>query len=430
VLLLAPQGGDSAIAAWAMDLLGNVSILERPLRITSLVSALRTALRSRRRQYELRDRLAQLREADRRKDEFLATLAHELRNPLAPIQSALQLLRAKDAQPPRHVLEMLERQVRHMVRLVDDLLEIARITRGRVGLRKECVEVGDIARSALEASRPLIEAGRHELALDLPAESLVVEADPVRMTQVLTNLLNNAAKYTPVGGRIALAARRDEDQVELCVRDNGAGIQPEMLARIFEPFSRGRLEGGCQQHGLGIGLALARAMVRLHGGTIEAKSAGLGRGSEFVVRIPALADGVQLPRSTDGVRPRAAAIAGRVLVVDDNRDAADSLGLLLGLQGLDVAIAYDGRSALDAMHDRRPQAVFLDIGMPDMDGLEVARAVRRDPELSGVVLIALTGWSQEEDVRRSRAAGFDHHLVKPVNVDSSAVQDLLASLKG
>jgi PAS domain S-box-containing protein len=370
-----------------------------------------------------------LREADRRKDEFLATLAHELRNPLAPIRNALHLLRLTGGSGPAadRIHEMMERQVGHMVRLVDDLLEVSRITRGKIELRRERVELAAVVRNAVETSRPLVEAARHDLSVSVSGEPVIVEADPVRLAQVVSNLLNNAAKYTDEGGRIAVSARREGGDAVVAVRDSGAGIPEEMLPRIFEMFTQVDRTLGRAAGGLGIGLALTRSVVEMHGGRVEARSDGPGRGSEFVVRLPlAAAEGSAADgEARDGVTPAALA-PRRILAVDDNRDAADSMGMLLRLLGADVQVVYDGPAALAAIGDDRPEVILLDIDMPGMDGYEVARRLRQDPRLGDATLIALSGWGQEDDRRRAREAGFDHHLVKPVAPD--ALQALLASL--
>jgi PAS domain S-box-containing protein len=557
VLVLARPGADSAAVALAMDLLGNVTVLERPMRVAALVSAVRTALRSRHRQYQTRDYLAErdrsmeaqtllaaivansddaiisktlegtiltwnsgaerlfgysaeeaigqpitlvipperqdeerallerlrqgeridhfetirvakdgrridisltvspvrnaegkvvgaskvarditqriqaelvLRDIDRRKDEFLAILAHELRNPLAPIRNSLHILRLSSPQDPvgERVGDMMERQVNHMVRLVDDLLEVSHITRGTIELRKERVDMAAIVRSSVETSRPLIEAVGHQLSLAFPPEPLMVEGDPIRLAQVFANLLNNAAKYTDPGGRIRLRASREGDYAVIAVTDTGAGIAREMLPRIFEMFTQIDRHADRAQGGLGIGLTLVKSLVEMHGGQVWAHSEGPGRGSEFVVRLPvASARPVERPRARDVPAP----VLGprRVLVVDDNHDAAESMGILLKLLGADVHVAYSGHDALEALATYRPAVVLLDIGMPGMDGHEVARRIRQQPEFRDVTLIALTGWGQDEDRRRSHTAGFDYHLVKPADVN--ALQNLLALLE-
>ena len=357
-----------------------------------------------------------LRDADRRKDEFLATLSHELRNPLAPIRNSLHILRLADADPAQrgHVLGMMERQVEHLVRLVDDLLEVSRISRGKIQLRREPVELGAVLRSAVEASRPLIEQQQQALRVHVPDEPVVLEADAVRLTQVVSNLLNNAAKYSEPGGRIGLGAWRDGDEVVISVRDTGVGIPREMLPRVFDLFAQVDGTRGRAQGGLGIGLMLVRSLVEMHGGRVEARSEGEGRGSEFVVRLPCGAD---LREAREDEAPPADDLrARRVLVVDDNVDAAQSLSVLLELKGHDVRVAHDGVSGLELARAFAPEVILLDIGMPDVDGYEVARRVRREPALGGALLVALTGYGQEEDRRRSRDAGFDGHLVKPLDV--------------
>jgi PAS domain S-box-containing protein len=358
-----------------------------------------------------------LREADRRKDEFLATLAHELRNPLAPIRNGLRILRTTNGGGAATVSlhEMLERQTNHLVRLVDDLMEVARVTRGRIELRKEPVDLNELLRSAVETSRPLIEAAQHELTVSVSPEPLTVSADPVRLVQVIANLLNNAAKYTNEGGRISLAARREGDHAVLSVRDSGVGIAADVLPRVFDLFSQGDRTYHRAQGGLGIGLTLVRALVELHDGSVAANSDGLGRGSEFVVRLPLGGESAepQDSRTADAERVFA---AHRILVVDDSRDAAESLAMLLESVGADVHTASDGLAALEKLDSYRPSVMLLDIGMPGMDGFEVARRARQRPASRDLTLIALTGWGQEADRRRSREVGIDFHLVKPVDL--------------
>jgi PAS domain S-box-containing protein len=377
---------------------------------------------------ELSLRAARLAEADRRKDEFLAMLAHELRNPLAPIRNALHLLGEPNVGPDalRTAREMMERQVQHMVRLVDDLLDVSRITRGKVQLRLEKVEVSSLIRRAAEAVRPHIESRRHVLEVSLPAEPVILSADPTRLDQILLNLLNNAAKFTDPGGRIALTVSREDGGVLISVRDTGIGIDRELLPRIFEPFMQGDQSLDRSQGGLGLGLTLARNLVEMHGGTLTAFSEGSGRGSELVVWLPirrepvASPDQEASPGEREGGRP-----GRRVLVVDDNRDSAESIALLAEIWGHEVRTAHDGPSALEAAASSPPEVVLLDIGLPGMDGYEVARRFR-EQRGEGVVLIAMTGYGMEEDRRRSRDAGFDHHLVKPV--DPEALRAFLAAL--
>jgi PAS domain S-box-containing protein len=367
-----------------------------------------------------------LREADRRKDEFLAVLAHELRNPLAPIRNSLDILRltSRHDSTGQPFADMMERQVSHMVRLVDDLLEVSRITRGKVELRKELVPIATVVRSAVEASLPLIEGAGHKFSLTIPSDPLIVDGDPVRLAQVVSNLLNNAAKYTDPRGQISLAVLREDDSVVISVSDTGSGISADMLPGIFELFTQAHRDR--TQGGLGIGLTLVRSLVEQHGGTVTAKSEGLGRGSEFTVRLPLLS----AHRSAADPRPRpapsGAVIPHRVLVVDDNADAAESLRMLLELLGAEVHVAHTGPAALEAVSIHKPAAVILDIGIPGMSGYEVAQRIRAHPDFGEVRLIALTGWGQDDDRRRSLMAGFDYHLVKPADV--ATLQAVLSSV--
>lgn len=365
-------------------------------------------------------------EADRRKDEFLATLAHELRNPLAPIRNSLQILRLAAITDPavKQIQDVMERQVNHMVRLVDDLMEVSRITRGKIELRRERVELATIIRNAVETSQPLIDSAGHQLALAIPPDPLFVDADPVRLSQVFANLLNNAAKYTPDQGQIWLTVRRERRDVVVRVRDTGVGISQEMLPRVFEMFTQ--IDGSHRrsQGGLGIGLTLARTLIEMHGGRVTAASEGAGKGSEFIVRLP-LAETAQVAGPVPTAKaPQLPSL--RVLVVDDNQDAARCLGMLLKFQGAQVQVVHDGPSALQMLDLFDPDVVFLDIGMPGMDGYEVARAIREQPAFRQLKLVALTGWGQEEDRRRARAAGFDEHLMKPADV--AALRAVLVSV--
>jgi PAS domain S-box-containing protein len=369
-----------------------------------------------------------LRQADRRKDEFLATLAHELRNPLAPIRNSLNILRlgSRDRATTDHVREVMERQVDYMVRLVDDLMEVSRITRGKIELRKEQVDLSTVLSRAVETSKPIIDAANHELLVTLPDEPLVLWADPVRIAQVLANLLNNAAKYTSEGGRIWLTAKPAGSEVVVSVRDSGAGIPADMLPKVFDLFIQGDRTYARTQGGLGIGLTLVQALVNMHGGTVEAHSDGHGCGSEFVVRLP-LAARRRAAHSSDfrDDGPRTLA-PQRILVVDDNVDSAESLTMLLEYMGAEVCTAGNGLAALEALKAFRPSVVVLDIGLPGMDGYEIARRIRRDLRMADVALIALTGWGQEDDRRRSKEVGIDHHLIKPV--DLRALERVLATV--
>jgi signal transduction histidine kinase/ActR/RegA family two-component response regulator len=436
LLVLTEQGADSELVLRTLETLGNVTLLERPVRVPALVSAVRVALRARRRQYQIRDYLgesnrvaASLREADRRKDEFLAILAHELRNPLAPLRNALEAMRRlpDDPDAAAWARTLMERQLAQMVRLIDDLLDLSRVSRGRVELRQEETELALLVQGALESCAPAIQSAGHVLSVSLPQESVAVRCDPTRLVQVLTNLVSNAAKYTPAGGRIAVSARRSPDGVEVSVRDNGIGIPGDMLHKVFEMFTQVDRSLERAQGGLGIGLTLVKRLVEMHGGSVHAHSAGPGQGSEFIVRLPEsrgspVAAGSSAPRAE---APSGAAARQRILVADDNRDAADSLAVMLRMGGHEVRTAYDGEQALDLAQAFRPRLALLDIGMPKVNGYETARRLRETAHGRDIVLIALTGWGQPDDKQRSRLAGFDHHLVKPV--DPTALDRLLAS---
>jgi PAS domain S-box-containing protein len=368
-----------------------------------------------------------LQEADSRKDEFLATLSHELRNPLAPLRSSLEIVRrVASGSPPsaNAALEIMDRQLSHLVRLVDDLLEVSRITRGQVELRREHVRLDAAINSAIETSEPVIRAGNHRLVVEMPEEPLLLDADPMRLAQIFANLLNNAAKYSDKGGQIEVSARRDGDDALVTIRDSGDGIAPEQLNRLFEIFMRGERSSRRNQSGLGIGLALVRRLTEMHGGRVEATSEGVGKGSCFSVRLPL---NVRTVTTAKRKRPDQSNIASLgVLVVDDNRDAAESLAMLLRTTGADVHVAHDGPAAIEEFELREPHIVLLDLGMPDMDGYEVARRLREISNPQRVAIVALTGWGQDEDRQRVRDAGFDHHLVKPVEL--APLQALLTSL--
>jgi PAS domain S-box-containing protein len=360
-------------------------------------------------------------EADRRKDEFLATLAHELRNPLAPIRNAVRILDADaaDFSQRKWGREVIARQVHRMALLLDDLLDVSRITRGQFELKKDYVDLKRLVSVAVETARPLIDSKHHHLLVSLPEQPITIEADPLRLSQVIGNLLTNAAKYTDPHGRIELRAHVEDAELVIAVGDNGIGLSEEALPRLFTMFSQVNSAIDRAEGGLGIGLALARGLVALHGGRVEARSEGLGRGSEFIVRLPhnVLAPSSVLAEAVDVARNRAPAKRARVLVVDDNRDAAQSLGMVLDLAGYDVSIAFDGPEALELGARERPAAAIIDIGMPAMSGHEVARRTRLEAWGRNAVLIALTGWGQDDDKQASRASGFDDHLTKPVDPD-------------
>ena len=408
----------------------NVSFLERPAPKRNFISALRAAIEARRLQYRIRQALDELDKASRKKDEFLATLSHELRNPMAPIRSAIYVLKdlasksvgdnVASRERTGAVLSMMERQTDHLVQLVDDLLEISRITTGKIQLKMAHVRLDDIIRQAVEISEPLIREAGHDLRVSLADEPIIVNGDPVRLTQVISNLLNNSAKYTPPGGRIHVSLRSEHEHAAVSVVDNGIGISQDMLPKIFDLFAQSSGVENRMQAGLGIGLALARSLVEMHGGEVIARSDGPGRGSEFRLRLPLAA-----PRQeADEKKPAAPALSlvpHRVLVVDDDKDVADSLAMLIESLGADVHVANSGADAISCLPALNPDLVFLDIGMPSMDGYETARRIR----LSGadVLLIALSGWGREEDRQRAGDAGFDLHLTKPVGLGE--LQDIL-----
>lgn len=369
-----------------------------------------------------------LRLADRRKDEFLALLAHELRNPLAPIRYALAANRKPGRTPEqcRQAEEVIERQVTHMSRLLDDLLDVSRITRGTLELKKTRIELTSVIGAAIETARPILEAKHHNLALDLPTQPVQLEADVVRLAQVFSNLLINAAKYTDPGGRIQLRAHQEQGTVAVSVSDNGIGISEEMLPRLFTMFFQSQRALERAEGGLGVGLSLVRGLVRLHGGSVQARSEGLGRGSEFTVRLPA---GAPLPEYLDAELEKESLtmdVGLKILVVDDNRDAADTCAMLLEASGNHVQTAYTGRQALELARTFRPHALLLDIGLPDIDGYQLAERVRATPWGRHAILVAVTGWGQDQDRRRAVASGFDEHLVKPISAET--VESLLYSL--
>jgi len=462
-----------AVRANGSEFPAELTVLRIPLPGPPMFTGyIRDITERKRLEQELQRRVQELAAADRRKDEFLATLAHELRNPLAPIRNGVEVMRQIGLNDPQleKVRGMLERQVLQVTRLVDDLLDVSRITRGQITLRQEPTELAAVVTRAVETSRPLIDARRHLLTVSLPPQPVRLQADPTRLAQVFANLLNNAAKFTKEGGRIWLTAelgtrdegrgpREDKDGISLSpsslaphpsplaphevvvrVRDSGIGIVPEMLPHVFDLFAQGERSLERSEGGLGIGLTLVRSLVELHGGAVQVFSEGLGKGSEFVVRLPLLvespspptplppsgargepSDRLILPPREEGERVP----ARRILVVDDNHDAAHSLSMFLKLQGHDVRTVYDGPSALQSARDYHPEAVLLDIGLPGMDGYEVARRIRSLPALEKVLLVAMTGYGQEEDKRRSQQAGFNAHLVKPADLD--ALRALLAT---
>ena len=416
---------DSRPRAWTADeaqLLEQVA--ERTLYAVESARAtesLRESMRQRQQAVEA------LSEADRRKDEFLATLAHELRNPLAPISSGLHILRTagENPQAANTAREIMERQVAQMVRLVDDLLDVARITTGKVELRSAVMDIADAVRDAVETSRPLLESRGQRLSMQLPDVPVHVHADRTRLAQVFANLLNNSAKFSERGQPVSISVTREGADAVVRVRDAGAGITADALPKIFDMFGQADADLNRSRGGLGIGLSLVKRISEMHGGCVEARSDGPGRGSEFAVRIPAL-EHKQASVAPPPAVSRDTAPKRRILVVDDNTDAAESLAALLAIHGHETRLAHDGLQAVEEARTFRPDVVFLDIGMPTLDGHETARRIRQEPWGRDMVLVALTGWGQVEDRRRSKEAGFNHHLVKPA--DPMTVQELIASL--
>ncbi|MDQ7980148.1 response regulator [Paraburkholderia sp. SARCC-3016] len=405
---------------------GADSYLTEPIEPAELVANVRALLRLHRAEEALRD-------ADRRKDQFLATLAHELRNPLAPIRNAVELM-----DPKYHAAEAVvrdarmiaRRQVEHLSRLVDDLLDVSRITHGKIALRMQTVDIASAVATAVETNQPAIERKHHTLSVKMPELPCVIRGDPIRVAQVIGNLLSNAAKYTPDGGAIELEVQVVEGSVAIRVADNGIGIPPAELAEVFNLFMQSADSLARSEGGLGIGLSLARTLTELHGGTIEARSEGLGKGCEFVVLLPL----AMSPEYAAAAATRQTAATQtppskrRVMIVDDSVDGAESMSVLLEMLGHEVRVVYDGASALSAAPEFKPEVVILDIGLPDLDGYQVARALRLQPETAGALLIALTGYGQESDRQRTRAAGFDHHLVKPASLED--VERVIATDSG
>jgi signal transduction histidine kinase/ActR/RegA family two-component response regulator len=449
VIILTTAGERSADHLdWIAAAARGITLLERPLGAATLLRSIEVALRSRRRQYQVRDLLeaqqaresalrdseerlrlavAALRDADQRKDAFLATLSHELRNPLAPIRNAAEVLASPKLTPMqlRWTQSVIQRQAAHMAWLLDDLLELTRITQGKLQLRKETCSIQSIVEAAVETARPLIEKKRHELHVSVPENIPPFIADPVRLAQAVSNLLTNAAKYTDAGGRIELSVRLDE-RLTIAVADNGIGIPAEQLAGLFAMFSQVPAALSRSEGGLGVGLALVKGFAELHGGTVEAQSDGPDKGSRFLITLPFEAGVESEPPAEEG--PGVIAYGKlRVLIADDNRDAADSLSMLLTMDGFDVRTVYGGRAAISAAETFRPDVALLDIGMPETNGYAAAKAIRRQRGGAEIYLIAVTGWGQQEDKRRALEAGFATHLTKPV--DPSLLRDLLRSVE-
>jgi signal transduction histidine kinase len=430
LLIIARPGADSSEVGEAVASLGNVTVLERPLRRATLLSAVRSGIRARDRQYQIRAHLADhtraeqlLRRADRRKDEFLATLGHELRNPLAPLLTGAQLLRVRgrDEAVVARVSAVMERQVLHLTRLVDDLLELSRITRGLIDVKRTPMDLAAAARLAINTMRAAVDAASLRLEVDLPERPVPVDGDSDRLTQVFVNLLSNAAKYTNAGGWIRFSLHADNTRAVVSVKDNGIGIPTDQLQSIFDMFAQVDRANRRSQGGLGVGLTLVQSLIAQHHGRVEARSEGPGQGSEFIIELPLADAAVAAERSAD---PPRSFPERRILIVDDNVDAANTLGQLLEVLGVTVSLAYSPGEALRAFSSFNPDVVLLDIGMPGMNGYEVARCMRdlRTGD-SAPMLIALTGWGQPEDRERSAQVGIDHHMVKPPDVD--VLRDLL-----
>ena len=375
---------------------------------------------------ELKGKVEELKEADRHKDDFLATLAHELRNPLAPIRSGLDLLRKADESKKQDIIGILDRQTQQLIRLVDELLDVSRISRGKVSLHKQVVSLREVLQGAMEATQGLMEQKQHHFEVELPEPPVLLYGDSVRLTQVFLNLLSNAAHYTNDGGTIGLGVKLEADVVEVGIQDNGIGMSREMLSKSFEAFVQIENSLTATKSGLGIGLTLARSLVRMHGGAIHAHSEGLGKGTEFVVRLP-LATPEQRREQPTTVESPGRQTQHRILVVDDNEDAADTLGMLLTLEDQEVKVVYSGEAALEAGREFAPQVILLDLGMPGMSGVETAEAVRRTEWGRDIALVAVTGWGQDRHRTETRQGGFDLHLVKPITPEQ--LEPLLSGKK-
>jgi signal transduction histidine kinase len=419
IIVLTPPSGDVLPEVINLAAQHNVVLVQRPAQLATFVSTVNAAMRDRKRQYRVRDHLEDQRqhsialtEADRRKDEFLAILAHELRNPLAPLRTGIDCLLVDAAASGQDILPLMSRQVNHMVRLIDDLLDISRISRGKLSLRIARVQLSEIIHSAIETARAHIEGSHHRLQVSLPASSVWLQADADRLSQVFANLLNNSAKYMEPGGDIHLLAEVRGETAIVRVRDTGIGIPADMLTSVFGMFTQVGSSLERSRGGLGIGLTLVKNLVAMHGGHISASSPGLGHGSEFIVELPICGD-----RQSDPVPDRSAAYAGRplrIVIADDNVDGALLLAGLLTRMGQQTEVVHNGVQAVEVIRGSLPDVAIVDIGMPGLNGYEVADRIRRDPSSDEVYLAALTGWGSEEDRRKALAAGFDSHLVKPV----------------
>jgi len=409
-LVLRQTGSDTPEMRKRYFMLGNITLLERPVRSVTLVSAVMSALRARKRQYAMR-------EIDDRKDEFLAMLAHELRNPLAPISAASNLLRIPmlDREKIRSNSEIISRQVQHMSGLIDDLLDVSRVSRGLVTLEAVTQDARQIVVSAVEQVRPLMDSRRHTLTVHNSPEPASVIGDQKRLVQIIANVLNNAAKYTVVDGHIVLTVGVDDNNITFTVQDDGIGMEADVIERVFDMFAQGKRNSDRSQGGLGIGLAIVRSLVNLHGGSVSADSPGLGKGSTFIVTLPR-ARGLVAPAQAPYSEVSPVASPHQLLIVDDNVDAAVTLGAFLEIAGYTVTVEHSAEAALDRITKEAPMACLLDIGLPDMDGSELAQRLRKCPETETSLMIAITGYGQDSDRQKSRDAGFDHHLVKPVDL--------------
>lgn len=423
ILVLTRVANDLHWSADAYRRLRNLSLLESPIRPSTLISAVRAAVRARERQY-------QVFEADRRKDEFLAMLGHELRNPLAPIGAAAQLLKlaSEDVGKVKMASQIIARQVKHMTSLIDDLLDVARVTRGLITLDREAIDIRQILSEAVEQVEPILQSKGHALDMQLPASTLNVEGDHKRLVQVFANVLQNAVKYTPNGGRIEVVLSVRDHDLSVRIADNGIGMTPEMVTHVFDLFAQAERSADRSQGGLGLGLSIVDSLIRSHGGSVEASSEGLGLGSVFTIRLPHRGGGKEMPAAdlTPSVHADVPASL-RAMVVDDNRDAADTLAMLLQAEGYDTSVYYTAHDALENAVRLKPHICLLDIGLPDMNGNDLARALRTLPSTASAVLIAVTGYGQQEDRDSSRDAGFDHHFVKPL--DAEQLMQLLATIK-
>lgn len=410
ILLLTKRGADSMSVQDAVNRLGNVTLLERPIRISALLSAVRSALRARSRQYQVRD-------ADYRKDEFLASLGHELRNPLAPIRTSVGLLKHlyPDQQPVAKTYMVVERQIVHLTRLVDDLLDVARITSGKVALQRAPVLLSDVINHAVEICAALAESKKHVIEINAPKKPVLLDADQARLVQSLANVLSNAVKFTLTPNRILLNVAVEGNTVIFRIKDFGIGLERHSLSRIFDIFAQAETSKGQAPTGLGIGLSLARQFTEMHGGQIDVSSAGLGHGSEFVLSLPIVLQADEEAEPTVPAPPVHAVKPQRILIVDDNLDACESLCDLFEAEGYAVSAAYDGFQSVEVARSAQPDIVVLDIGLPGIDGYEAARRIRTLPGGENMLMIALTGWGQANDKRLAMEAGFNHHLVKPAD---------------